>query len=135
MQEESKPMDRMTAIQTIISIASHHGGVVKGIAETLKALECQKAKVVFLAEDCDNDQYKDTLTALAAQFNVPVIEISTWVELKDFCNLGLQSATILKVAEEKGKEAKIKPRCSSCAIIDFGEESEARQFLESELTK
>lgn len=45
----------------------------------------------------------------------------------------MSSETITKVAEEKGKEAKIKPRCSSAAIIDFGVESEARKFLEAEL--
>jgi hypothetical protein len=50
--------------------------------------------------------------------------------LKDFCKLGLLSSTIKQIAEEKGKEAKIKPRCSSCAIIDFGEETEAKRFLE-----
>lgn len=70
-----------------------------------------------MADDCDNDQYKDTLTALASQFNVPVVDIPTWVELKDYCKLGMPSDTIQKVAEEKGKEAKIKPRCSSAAII------------------
>jgi ribosomal protein L7Ae-like RNA K-turn-binding protein len=96
----------------------------------LKALESQKVKVVFLAEDCDNDQYKETIRALAEQFGVPVIDIEAWNDLKDFCKLGLLSSTIKQIAEEKGKEAKIKPRCSSAAIIDFGEETEAKKFLE-----
>ncbi len=95
----------------------------------MKALEAQKVKVVFLAEDCDNDQYKETIRALAEQFNVPVIDVESWNDLKDYCKLGLLSSTIKQIAEEKGKEAKIKPRCSSCAIIDFGEETEARKFL------
>jgi small subunit ribosomal protein S12e len=131
--EVVQPLDRLTAIQTVLGIALHHGGVVKGIAETLKALEAQKAKVVFLAEDCDNDQYKDTIHALANAQNVPVVDVPTWIELKDFCKLGLLSSTIQKIAEEKGKEAKIKPRCSSAAIVDYGEDSDARKFLEKEL--
>ena len=48
---------------------------------------------------------------------VPVVEVPTWVELKDFCKLGLASTVITKLAEEKGKPAKIKPRCSSACII------------------
>jgi ribosomal protein L7Ae-like RNA K-turn-binding protein len=88
---------------------------------------------VFLAEDCDNDQYKNTLTALAEQYKVPVLTVEAWTDLKDFCKLGLLSSTIKQIAEEKGKEAKIKPRCSSAAIIDWGEDSEAKKFLEAEL--
>jgi hypothetical protein len=57
------------------------------------------------------------------------------MDLKDFCKLGLLSSTIKQIAEEKGKEAKIKPRCSSAAIVDWGEESEARKFLEDEIAK
>lgn len=76
--------------------------------------------MVFLAEDCDNDEYKDTVRALANEQGVPLVEIPTWVELKDFCNLGLASKVITQIAEEKGKEAKIKPRCSvACIIVIF----------------
>ena len=73
--------------------------------------------MVFLAEDCDNDEYKNTVTALAKLQGVPLVEIPTWVELKDFCNLGLASKVITQIAEEKGKEPKIKPRCSVACII------------------
>ena len=109
----------VTATRDVLSIALKHGGVLKGIAEVLKALEFGKSKVkiVFLAEDCDNDEYKNVLTTLAKQQGVPLVEIPTWVELKDFCKLGLASQVITKIAEEKGKAAKIKPRCSSCAVI------------------
>jgi small subunit ribosomal protein S12e len=129
------PLDRTTAIQQVLAISLHHGGVVKGIAETLKALEAGKAKVVFMAEDCDNEQYKTTVRALSEQQGVPVVDVPTWVELKDFCQLGLLSSTIIKIAEEKGKEAKIKPRCSAAAIVDWGEDSEARKFLQNEMNQ
>lgn len=131
--EEARPLDRQTAIQTVLGIALHHGGVLKGVAETCKALEAGKAKVVFIAEDCDNDQAKTLVSTLAQQTNVPVLEVPSWEELKDFCKLGLLSSTIKEVAESKGKPAKIKPRCSFATIIDWGEDSEARRFLESDL--
>ena len=132
-QIQEAPLNRETAIQKALKIALTRGSVVKGISEVLKALEAQKVKVVFLAEDCDNDQYKSTLKALAKEFKVPVLTIDSWEKLKDFCHLGLLSSTIKEIAEKKGKEGKIKPRCSCCAILDWGEESNAKEFLEKEM--
>lgn len=131
--EEAIPLDRQTAIQKVLSIALHHGGLLRGVAETCKAIESGKTKVVFIAEDCDNDQAKTLVITLAQNAAVPVLVVPSWEELKDYCKLGLLSSTIKEVAESKGKPAKIKPRCSFAAIIDWGEDSEARRFLESEL--
>ena len=131
-QAQEAPLTRDSAIQKALKIALSRGAVVKGISEVLKALEAQKVKVVFLAEDCDNDQYKKTLKALAKEFKVPVLEVDSWEKLKDFCRLGLLSSTIKEVAAKKGKDAKIRPRCSSCAILDWGEMSDAKEFLEKE---
>ena len=128
--EEPKELTKETAIQQVIQRSLNVNGVLKGIAETIKALENQKVQLVFLAEDCDNDQYKQTLLALAKQYKVKVIDVPTWEELRDYCKLGLPSSTIKKIAEDKGKEAKIKPRCSCASIVDFGDENkEAKDFL------
>ena len=129
-QVQEAPLDRETAIQKVLKIALTRGTVVKGISEVLKALEAKKVKVVFLAENCDNDQYKSTVTAVAKEHKVPIINIDTWENLKDYCRLGLLSSTIKEIAEKKGKEGKIKPRCSSAAILDWGEESDAKKYLE-----
>ena len=134
-QVQEAPLNRDTAIQKALKIALTRGSVVKGLSEVLKSLECQKAKVIFLADDCDNDEYKSTLNALAKQFKVPVLGVDSWEKLKDFCKLGLESAKIKEAAASKSKEAKIKPRCSSCAILDWGEESDAKEFLEKEFKK
>lgn len=133
-QVEAQPqeMTRELAIQQALEIALTRGLVVKGIAEVLKALEAQKVQMIFLAEDCDNEDYKNIITALAKEFKVPIVTVGGWVELKDACKLGLPSAKIEEIASKKGKEPKIKPRCSSCAIIDWGdsnESSEAKTFL------
>ena len=131
IMEQPQVMDRETAIQQVLKISLCHGGVLKGIAETVKALEQGKAKVVFLADDCDKDDYKNLIKALCSQNKVPVVEIPEWVSLKDFCKLGMNSETIKQIAEEKGKDAKIKPRCSSAVIVEWGEDSEAKTWLES----
>ncbi len=129
-QVQEVPLDRETAIQKALKVALTRGTVVKGISEVLKALEAKKVKVVFLAENCDNDQYKETITALAKEHKVPVLMVDTWENLKDYCRLGLLSSTIKEIAEKKNKEAKIKPRCSSAAILDWGEETDAKKYLE-----
>ena len=123
-------LDRESAIKKVLKIALTRGAAVKGISEVLKALEAQKVKVVFLAENCDNDQYKQTLNALAKEYKVPVLMIDTWENLKDYCRLGLPSATIKEIAAKKGKEGKIKPKCSCAAILDWGEDSDAKKYLE-----
>jgi ribosomal protein L7Ae-like RNA K-turn-binding protein len=117
-QEETKQeaMTTITAIQQIISNAKNSNGLVKGIAETVKTILAGKAKVVFLAEDCDNKEYLDLVKALTKQHKVPLVSVPNWVNLKDFCNLGLNSK-LVKKAGEKTKEPKLKPRCSSCTII------------------
>ena len=62
--------------------------------------------------------------------------MDTWENLKDYCRLGLLSSIIKEIAEKKGKEGKIKPRCSSAAILDLGEDSDAKKYLEeNELKK
>ena len=129
-QVQDTPLNTETAIQKVLKVALTRGAVVKGISEVLKALEAQKVKVIFMAENCDNDQYKQTITALAKEKKVPVITVDTWENLKDYCRLGLLSSTIKEIAEKKGKEAKIKPRCSSAAILDWGEETDAKKYLE-----
>ena len=129
-QVQEVPLNRETAIQKALKVALTRGTVVKGISEVLKALEAQKVKVVFLADNCDNDQYKSTVIAVAKEHKVPIINIDTWENLKDYCRLGLLSSTIKEIAEKKGKEGKIKPRCSSAAILDWGEETDAKKYLE-----
>ena len=127
---ESKELTKESAMQIVIQRALNVNGVLKGIAETIKALENQKVKLIFLADDCDNDQYKETLTALANQFNVKIVSIECWEDLKDYCKLGMSCSVIRAVAEEKGKEPKIKPRCSCASIVDFGDiDTEAFNFL------
>ena len=129
-QVQEAPLTPETAIQKALKVALTRGAVVKGISEVLKALEAQKVKVIFLADNCDNDQYKQTIIALAKEKKVPVLTVDTWENLKDYCRLGLLSSTIKEIAENKGKEGKIKPRCSSAAILDWGEETDAKKYLE-----
>ncbi len=128
--EQPKELTKESATQLVIQRALNVNGVLKGVSETIKALEAGKVQLIFLAEDCDSQQYKETLTALANEHKVKIIDVASWEELKDYCKLGINSEKIRQIAEDKGKEAKIKPRCSCASIIDFGDEhKEAKDFL------
>lgn len=130
---ESKELTRDNATKSVIQRALNVNGVLKGVSETLKALENNKVKLIFLADDCDDENYKNVLSLLAKEKKVPVVSVDTWENLKDFCKLGLPSSEIRRIAEDKGKDPKIKPRCSSASIIDFGEEDkESLDFLLSQ---
>ncbi|MCQ2818959.1 MAG: ribosomal L7Ae/L30e/S12e/Gadd45 family protein [archaeon] len=131
-EEPAQEMTRELAIKQVLETAATRGCLVKGITEVCKALEARKVKWVFLAEDCDNNDYKNLIKALSNQMGAKVFDVPEWVALKDGCKIGLSSEKIKQVAESKGKEAKIKPRCSSCAIIEFGEETEGFKFLQKE---
>ena len=132
-QIEEVQMTRELAIQQVIGKALTRGCVVKGLNEVVKALEAKKVKWLFLADDCDEQNYRNLVTAMAKQNDVPIIGVESWISLKDNCKIGLNSEKIKQFAEAKGKEVKIKPRCSSCAIIDFGEETEGFKFLQNEV--
>ncbi len=130
---ESKELTKDNATKSVIQRALNVNGILKGVSETLKALENNKVKLIFLADDCDDENYKNVLTLLAKEKKVPVVSVDTWENLKDFCKLGLPSSEIRRIAEDKGKDPKIKPRCSSASIIDFGEEDkESLDFLLSQ---
>lgn len=127
---EPKELNKESAIQLVIERALSVNGVLKGVSETIKHLEQDKVKLVFLADDCDSDPYRETLTAIAKLHKVKVVSIDSWETLKDFCKLGLPSETLRKIAESKGKDPKIKPRCSCACITDYGDEhKEALEYL------
>ena len=58
--QEQAPVEltKETALEKALAIALTRGLVVKGLAEVLKALEAGKVQMVFYADDCDNEQYK-----------------------------------------------------------------------------
>ena len=51
-------MDPMTAVSEVLKNALHHEGLQRGIRLTVKALDRGVAQICFLAEDCDEANYK-----------------------------------------------------------------------------
>ena len=59
--EQPKELTKESATQLVIQRALNVNGVLKGVSETIKALEAGKVQLIFLAEDCDSQQYKITM--------------------------------------------------------------------------
>lgn len=51
-------MDTMTAVSEVLKNALHHEGLQRGLRLTVKALDRGVAQICFLAEDCDEANYK-----------------------------------------------------------------------------
>ena len=51
-------MDTMTAVSEVLMNALHLDGLQRGLRLTVKALDRNVAQICFLAEDCDEAEYK-----------------------------------------------------------------------------
>jgi len=96
-------------------------GLVKGLNQVGKALDRKDAFVCILAENCEYAQYKKTISCLAKQNKIPLIEVDSRNELGEW--LGQCKYDMEGVARKV-------TGCSSVAIKDYGENSEALTFLE-----
>ncbi len=57
--------------------------IVKGLKETLRAIETKKAEKVYLGVDAFLEKYKLVISEYCSIFNVPLIRINKWIELRD----------------------------------------------------
>lgn len=58
-------MDTMTAVSEVLKNALHHEGLQRGLRLTVKALDRNVAQICFLAEDCDEAEYKRLIEVIA----------------------------------------------------------------------
>jgi small subunit ribosomal protein S12e len=103
---------------------------VKGLNEVAKALDRKDALLCVLAEDCEDAKYKklihvssltsDLLQALCKTNNIPLIEVEKRADLGEW--LGQCKY------DKKGVARRVRG-ASSVAIKDYGEESEALNFV------
>jgi len=99
-----------------------HGliGLVKGLNEVCKALDRKEALLCVLAEDFEDAKYKKLISALCKQNNIPLLEVEKRSELGEW--LG-------QCKHDKAGVARKVRGCSSVAIRDYGEESDALNFV------
>lgn len=100
------------------------GQVAKGFNCVVKAIVKGKAKLVVLAEDCDNKEYKALITALCKTYNVKLLGGVTKEDL----------GVVLGMSYLKGDGSlRRQIKCSACALTKLGKirTSEVEAFLEA----
>ena len=87
------------------------GNVAKGLNCAAKAIMKNKAKLVLLAEDCDNKDYKNLIIGLCKKYNTKL----QMVPQKELLGRAL-GLTHLKADGSVRRQM----NCGACAIIKYG---------------
>merc|ERR1711937_1101260 len=66
----SEPMDLMSALQMVLKKALAHNQLARGLHEGCKAIERGDCQLVILAKDCNQNDYKKLVEALAREHKV-----------------------------------------------------------------
>lgn len=125
-EKEEEVTDMNGAVRGVLKRALQVDGVIRGLHEVAKHIEACKAQVVFLAESCNEATYKKLIQGLCLEKNVPVVDVP------DNKSLG-EWAGLCKI-DKDGLPRKV-VGTSCVAVVDFGEEGEAYNYLMKNLSK
>jgi small subunit ribosomal protein S12e len=118
--EEEKSDNIHDATKIVLKKSLAHNGVVKGLNEVVKSLDRKEALLCVLSEDCEDAKYKKLVTSLCKANNIPLLEVEKRAELGEWLS---------QCKYDKGGVARKVRGCSSAAIVDYGEETEAMNFV------
>ncbi len=105
---------------TKLKYAAATGTVVKGLKETLRAIESGKAKIVYCAKN-ENEDYMNLIQKFSEIYKIELVMVSDWLELRDNIFKTKPSNLIIEEARRQGKIPKITPKCFCAAIIEVEE--------------
>lgn len=120
--EEEKIDNIISATKTVLKKSQANNGLVKGLAEVVKALDRKEALLCVLAEDCEDAKYKKLVTSLCKANNIPLLEVEKRADIGEWLN---------QCKYDKTGVARRVRGCSSAAIKDYGEETEALNFIQN----
>ena len=103
--------ENVAVIENGLRQISLSGRVAKGFNCTVKAVIKNKAKIVFVADDVDNKDYKALITGLCKKYNVKLHTVQNKALLGKA--LGI---TNLRGNGTVRKEV----NCGACAVIKYG---------------
>ncbi|KAG8346924.1 putative Ribosomal protein L7Ae L30e S12e Gadd45 family [Trypanosoma vivax] len=118
-----EPQNIQEAIGIVVRKALEANGLVRGLSEVARALDRRTAHMCILAADCEDEEYKQLIKALASQANIDFIEVDSREELARWAGL-----------QRTKSDSSVKTmKCSCVAIRDFGEQTKALHMLLDQL--
>merc|ERR1712216_702693 len=121
---ESEPLTSETALERVLKKALCHDGLARGIRECARMLDKRRVHLCVLADNCSEPAYKKLIEALCTEHGINLMKVPDNSELGEWAGL-------CKIDSE-GKARKV-VSCSCVCVTDYGEESEALNFLLKEL--
>jgi len=112
--------DILSALKDVLKKSLIHDGLARGLHEAAKALDKRHAHLCVLASNCEEPAYIKLVEALCAEHNINLIKVPESKQLGEWAGLC-----------KLDKEAKPRKvvRCSCVVVKDYGEESEALNFV------
>ncbi|KAF6002490.1 hypothetical protein CCYA_CCYA10G2890 [Cyanidiococcus yangmingshanensis] len=121
---EEEVTDVNTALRIVLRKALAHGGLARGLRESVRALDSRKARLCVLAMSCDEPAMTKLVQALCAEHGINLVCVPDGKELGEWAGL-------CKV-DADGTPRKV-VSCSCVVVKDFGEPSKGLTFLENYL--
>merc|ERR1719237_1442736 len=126
VEEEEEVTDLMSAVRRVLKNALVADGVIRGLHEVAKHIDGSKAKVVFLAESCNEAAYKKLVQGLCLEKSIPLIDVP------DNKSLG-EWAGLCRI-DKDGHPRKVVGASCVC-IIEYGEEGAGYEYMMNYLGK
>lgn len=105
-----EPMDIETALQIVLRKSLAHGGLVRGLHESAKAIEKHAAQLCVLGEDCNQPDYVKLVKALCAEHNCNLMTVPSAKTLGEWSGVSVQS--YLESVFNIHSAVKLFPNCS-----------------------
>ena len=124
---EEEITDLNGAIRRVLKEALAVDGVCRGLHEVAKNIDAEKAKVCFLASNCNEPAYQKLVKGLCLERNIPLVDVEEQMVLGEWAGL-------CKIDADGNPKKVVK--ASSVCIVEYGNEhSRAYDFLQNYLSK
>merc|ERR1712065_72578 len=113
---ETEPLDTVSALKKALC----HDGLARGLRECARVLDKRRVHLCVLADNCSEPAYKKLVEALCTEHGINLMKVPDNTELGEWAGL-------CKIDAE-GNARKV-VSCSCVCVTDYGEQSEALDFL------
>ena len=121
---DAEPLDTVSALKQVLKKALCADGLARGIRECAKMLDKRAVHLCVLADNCNEPAYKKLIEALCTEHSINLMKVDDNSLLGEWAGLCKMDA--------EGNARKV-VSCSCVCVTDYGEQSEALDFLLKDL--